>query len=52
VREEPPPNNNPLGLEVPNNPVEKILGLKKLLGAGALTQEEFDQKKGELLGQI
>jgi hypothetical protein len=31
---------------------EKILGLKKLLDAGALTQEEIDEKKTELLGQM
>jgi hypothetical protein len=33
-------------------PTEKLLGLKQLLDAGVLTQEEFDQKKGELLGQM
>jgi hypothetical protein len=32
--------------------VEKMLGLKQLLDGGVLTQEEFDQKKGELLGQM
>lgn len=34
------------------SPIEKIAGLKKLLDMGALTQEEFDQKKGALLAQM
>jgi hypothetical protein len=32
--------------------VKKMLGLKELLDGGVLTQEEFDKKKGELLGQM
>jgi hypothetical protein len=32
--------------------VKKMLGLKELLDGGVLTQEEFDTKKGELLGQM
>jgi hypothetical protein len=39
-------------LPAEETPTEKILGLKKLLDAGALTQEEFDKKKTELLGQM
>ena len=31
---------------------DKILAIKKLLDAGAITQEEFDQQKGQLLGEI
>jgi hypothetical protein len=37
---------------VEETPAEKILALKKLLDAGALNQEEFDEKKGELLGRM
>jgi len=33
-------------------PAEKLVKLKKLLDAGVLTQEDFDQKKGELLAQM
>jgi len=35
-----------------DDPAEQIASLKKLLDAGALTQEEFDQKKTELLSRI
>ena len=34
------------------DPVEAIGGLKKLLDAGALSQEEFDAKKTELLARM
>lgn len=34
------------------DPVEKIAGLHELLRAGAITQEEFDAKKADLLKQM
>ena len=33
-----------------NSPTDEILKLKQLLDAGAITQEEYDTKKKELLG--
>jgi hypothetical protein len=32
--------------------VEKIAGLHELLRQGAITQEEFDKKKADLLAQM
>ena len=34
------------------NKTEQIFELKKLLDAGAISQEEFDQKKSELLDKM
>ena len=34
------------------DPIAKIRALKELLDAGAITQEEFDTKKAELLEQV
>ena len=34
------------------DPTEKILKLKRLFDAGALSQEEFDTKKAELLERM
>jgi membrane protease subunit (stomatin/prohibitin family) len=35
-----------------NNPVEKIKQLKEMLDIGAITQEEFDEKKKEILSKM
>ncbi len=34
------------------NPVEKIKQLKEMLDIGAITQEEFDAKKKEILSKM
>jgi len=36
----------------PDDPTEKLLKLKGLLDAGALTQDEYDEKKGLLLEKL
>ncbi|RGD73853.1 SHOCT domain-containing protein [Anaerofustis stercorihominis] len=43
-------NQNVQEQEEPNNPMEQIKQLKELFDIGAITQEEFDTKKKELLG--
>ena len=35
-----------------DNPVEKIKQLKEMLDIGAITQEEFDAKKKEILSKM
>eukprot|EP00966_Prymnesium_polylepis_P011896 273002-Prymnesium_polylepis.1 len=42
----------PMEMERAKDLAESILKLKKLLDAGALTQEEFDAKKVELLSRV
>ncbi|MBR56932.1 MAG: hypothetical protein CMH54_02620 [Myxococcales bacterium] len=46
------PGNQPEPPAPEPNETEQIFELKKLLDAGAITQEEFEQKKSELLDQI
>ena len=45
-------NQGEVGKPANGDLVKKMLGLKELLDGGVLTQEEFDTKKGELLGQM
>ena len=42
----------PMEMERPEDPAESIRKLKTLLDAGALTQDEFDAKKAELLSRL
>jgi len=42
----------PMQMERGEDPIEKITKLKKLLDAGAITQEEFDEKKSTLLASV
>lgn len=42
----------PQAEEITSDPIEKIKGLKSLLDLGAITQEEFDEKKKQLLNSI
>jgi len=42
----------PAGNGAVNNAVEQIAGLHELLRAGAITQDEFDRKKTELLAKL
>ena len=42
----------PMQMERPEDPAEAIGKLKSLLDAGAITQEEFDGKKAELLSRM
>ena len=42
----------PMQMERPEDPAEAIGKLKSLVDAGAITQEEFDSKKAELLSRM
>ena len=42
----------PDAIDVEDDPTQKIMKLKNLLDAGAITQSEFDEKKAELLLQV
>jgi len=42
----------PMQMERPQDPAEAIIKLKTLLDAGAITQDEFDSKKAELLSRM
>jgi hypothetical protein len=46
------PSALPVVASASEGPAEKLVKLKKLLDAGVVTQEDFDQKKGELLAQM
>ncbi len=46
------PDNKPEPPASDANKTEQIFELKKLLDAGAISQEEFEQKKSELLDKM
>ena len=46
------PKEAPKAEETAGDPIEKIKGLKNLLDLGAITQEEYDEKKKQLLDSI
>lgn len=43
-------SNMPQSTKTEENPTEKLLEMKKLLDAGAITQEEYDKIKAQILG--
>jgi len=45
-----PAQSAPVEPQQPEDPVEKLLKMKKLLDAGAISQEEYNQVKAQVLG--